>query len=104
MDKLPKRVHDIIMQYLRTKINTQPKFGFTQVKNRKILSFSHSLKSNPNMINDKNVQMHWGGFEFVFFLQFMFRLVLKATYLTWLHSSRQHSRIKVKNPKPRIQI
>ena len=81
MDKVTKRVHDIIIQHISAKTNTPPKFGFVQIKNRRIWYFSHSLKSNPDIMSDKYVQMHWGDFRLVFFLLYRFRLVLKATYL-----------------------
>ena len=39
IDKLPKRVHDIILQSLSTNSNTPLRFEFAQIKNRKMLSF-----------------------------------------------------------------
>ena len=74
------------------------------MKNRKILSFSHSLKSSPIIVIDKYNQIHWGDFNSVFFLLYKLRLVVKVTYLTCLHRCRQESILRIKNPRPNREI
>ena len=88
MVKVPKIVFDKILLYLSAKSNALPTFGFVRKIKSIIKSFSHSLKSNPNIISDKNDHMHRGDLKITFFLLNRFKLVLNVTYITWLHNCK----------------
>ena len=70
---------------LSIKLTTEAKFGFVQIINIWICSLENSHKRNPRIIIEKNNQIYWGDLEIYFFLLYRFKLVLKVTYLAWLH-------------------
>ena len=78
-------VHDIILLNLSIKLTTEAKFGFVQITNIWICSSENSHKRNPSIIIDKNNHIYCGDLEIYIILLYMFKLVLKVTYVTWLH-------------------
>ena len=84
MDTIPNIVLDIILLNLSVRLNTLPKEGFMLIIASRIWSLSHSLKNNTNIKNDIYVQLYWEDVN-DFFPLCRFKLVVNATYLTWLH-------------------
>ena len=104
MDIVPNMVRDIILLNLSAKITIVAKLGFVRIINNRIWSLEHSHKSHPNIISDKYIQIHSDDFNIDFLLLYKFKLVLKVTYLTWLHTCRQDNQSNMTEPKHRIKI
>ena len=103
MNTVPNKVHKIILLNFSANKNTEAKFGFERIINSMIWSLGPLLMSSPNIISNKNTQEHWDDFK-IDLLPYMFKLVSKVTYPTWLHRCRQDNQSKMTEPKPRIKI
>ena len=88
--EVPNTVHDIALLNFKVRASILPGFRLKEINSKKS-SLSHSLNmSIPKKSSENSVLSHWDEFKVCFWL-YKFRLVLKPTNLTWLHTCRKDS-------------
>ena len=102
IDNMRGKVFDNIFWFLLVKLTKLVKFGLNRLMYWMNRYSGYSVKSNPSKKSDINVEKQSG--ESGDLPLNKHKLVLKVTYVTWLHMSNKNNENKITSPKTRAEI